>query len=173
MKRDSGFTLVEVLVALLLGAVGLLGTLAVQQAVINASKAANDSAVALRLASQRLEEFSTYLTTGDPANVPAATPALPCGPPIGNNLPYCDQLRPIASAPPGTWRNAVYLNAEGAILGGSPTAATPAYRWTRRERVVNTGIGLPYVISVAVTYNADTGTPKTVQLDMERRKSWQ
>jgi prepilin-type N-terminal cleavage/methylation domain-containing protein len=173
MKRDSGFTLVEVLVALLLGAVGLLGTLAVQQAVISASKAANDSAVALRLASQRLEEFNTYLTTGDPANVPSGTAPLPCGPPSGTNLPYCDQLRPVSSAPPGTWSNSVYLNAEGAILGGSPTAATPAHRWTRRERVVNTGFGLPYVISVAVTYSSDTGTAKTVQLDMERRKSWQ
>jgi hypothetical protein len=39
-------------------------------------------------------------------------------------------------------------------------------------RVVNVGNGQPYVISVAVTYLSDTGNPKTVRLDMERRKSW-
>jgi len=159
MKRDSGFTLIEVLVALLLGAIGLLGTLAVQQAVIGASKAANDSAVALRLASQKIEEFSTFLTTGDPDN-PLPAPA----------APFVDQLRSQAT---GTWSPPQYVNSEGAILGGNPTAPTPEYRWIRRWRVLNTGFGLPYVISVAVTYATDTGTPKTVQLDMERRKSWQ
>ncbi len=170
MKRESGFTLVEVLVALLLGAVGLLGTLAVQQAVIGASKAANDSAVALRLASQRLEEFNAYLTTGNPQNAPAGQPALPCGPAPLNGQPYCDQLAPRVSDDFGDF---VYLNSEGAVLGGSPTAPTPEYRWGRRERVSRgQGAGTPYVISVQVTYNSDTGTPKTVQLDMERRKSW-
>ena len=68
MKRNSGFTLIEVMVAMLLGAIGLLGTLAVQQAVIGASKMANDAAIALRLASQKLEEFSTVLTTGAPTS---------------------------------------------------------------------------------------------------------
>jgi hypothetical protein len=146
---------VEVLVALLLGAIGLLGTLAVQQAVIGASKAANDSAVALRLASQRLEEFSTVLTTGNPAN---ASP-----------LPNVDQMAAMATAAPGTWSPAAYLNAEGA----SNATATAEFRWTRRWRVVNLGASLPYVISVVVTYATDTGTPKTIRLDMERRKSWQ
>jgi len=159
MRRNSGFTLVEVLVALLLGAIGLLGTLAVQQAVIGASKAANDSAVALRLASQKLEEFSTVLTTGSPTNV--------------DPLPHVDQfqLQPTPIANPigtTTWQPAVYLNAEGV----QAAAASPEYRWTRRWRVVNVGISQPYVISVTVTYNSDTGTPKTVRLDMERRKSW-
>ena len=154
MKRDSGFTLIEVLVALLLGTIGLLGTLAVQQAVISASKAANDSAVALRLASQRLEEFNTALTTGNPANpLPAPNPA------------YVDQLSAQAT---GTWSAPTYLNSEG-ITQATKSAA---FRWARRERVTNTGAGNPYVISVAVTYDTDTGNPKTVRLDLERRKSW-
>jgi prepilin-type N-terminal cleavage/methylation domain-containing protein len=159
MRRTSGFTLVEVLVALLLGAIGLLGTLAVQQAVIGASKMANDSAVALRLASQRLEEFSTVLTTGAPANAPP--------------MPNVDQFQGIAN-PIGSssWSPEVYLNAEGAQLPGSPTAPTAEYRWKRRWRVVNLGTNQPYVISVTVTYNSDTGSPKTVRLDLERRKSW-
>jgi prepilin-type N-terminal cleavage/methylation domain-containing protein len=172
MKRDSGFTLVEVLVALLLGAIGLLGTLAVQQAVIGASKAANDSAVALRLASQRLEEFNAYLTTGNPANAPSGTATWPCGPASTTGLPYCDQLRKkMETVGNNVWSAPVYLNSEGAILGGAPVAPTPEYRWTRQERV-STASFQPYVISVSVTYNSDTGTPKTVQLDMERRKSW-
>jgi prepilin-type N-terminal cleavage/methylation domain-containing protein len=174
MKRDSGFTLVEVLVALLLGAVGLLGTLAVQQAVIGASKAANDSAVALRLASQRLEEFSSQLTTGDPANAP--TGVVGCAPPTAGALPFCDQMRVVGT---GAWSSGECVDAEGLIsgsrsaLGGTDCLPTPQFRWVRRWRVVNTGFGLPYVISVAVTYATDTGTPKTVRLDVERRKSWQ
>jgi prepilin-type N-terminal cleavage/methylation domain-containing protein len=167
MKRNSGFTLVEVLVALLLGAIGLLGTLAVQQAVIGASKMANDAAVALRLASQKLEEFSTVLTTGAPTNT--------------DPLPHLDQFQPDATVGRArianvvgdtSWRPAAYVNAQGIELSGNPTAPTPEYRWTRRWRVVNLGFGQPYVISVTVTYNTDTGTPRTVRLDMERRKSW-
>jgi len=158
MKRNSGFTLIEVLVALLLGAIGLLGTLAVQQAVIGASKMANDSAVALRLASQKLEEFSTVLTTGAPTNAPPT--------------PNVDQFQaPVAIANPigvTTWSGPVYLNTEGI----ASTAPSAAFRWTRRWRVVNLGAAQPYVISVTVTYAADTGTPKTVRLDLERRKSW-
>lgn len=163
MRRTSGFTLIEVLVALLLGAIGLLGTLAVQQAVISASKTANDSAVALRLASQKLEEFSTVLTTGDPT---AAT-----GNPADAGTPHTnvDQLSGMAT---GNWTptSGMPVNAEGIELA---TGKAPEYRWTRMWRVVNLGYGQPYVISVAVTYYAsDTGNPKTVRLDMERRKSW-
>ena len=160
--------------ALLLGAVGLLGTLAVQQAVIGASKAANDSAVALRLASQRLEEFSSLLTTGDPANAPSGVTG--CAPPASGALPFCDQLRVLGT---GAWSSGECVDAEGtlsgdrATLGGTDCTPSPQFRWVRRWRVVNTGFGLPYVISVAVTYATDTGSPKTVRLDVERRKAWQ
>lgn len=164
MRRTSGFTLVEVLVALLLGAIGLLGTLAVQQAVISASKTANDAAVALRLASQKLEEFSTVLTTGAPTNVP----------PLPNVDQFQIQPNPIANATGVvTWQPAAYVNAEGVVYPGTPPAqAAVEYRWIRRWRVVNLGCAQPFVISVTVTYATDTGSPKTVRLDMERRKSW-
>ena len=164
MKRNSGFTLIEVMVAMLLGAIGLLGTLAVQQAVIGASKMANDAAIALRLASQKLEEFSTVLTTGPP-------------PPGNMTPPNTDQFQvPVAIANPIgdlSWKPAGYVNAEGVELTSAPTGAAAAeFRWTRSWRVLNLGPARPYVISVTVTYNSDTGTPKTVRLDMERRKSW-
>jgi prepilin-type N-terminal cleavage/methylation domain-containing protein len=158
MKRNSGFTLIEVMVAMLLGAIGLLGTLAVQQAVIGASKMANDSAVALRLASQKLEEFSTVLTTGAPTNAPP--------------MPNVDQFQaPVAIANPignSNWSAPTYLNAEGVAA----STLSAAFRWTRRWRVLNLGAAQPYVISVIVTYATDTGSPKTVRLDLERRKSW-
>jgi prepilin-type N-terminal cleavage/methylation domain-containing protein len=159
MRRTSGFTLVEVLVALLLGAVGLLGTLAVQQAVLGASKAANDSAVALRLASQKLEEFSTALTTGNPSN---ATP------------PNTDQLKPLATAAwvPADANPPTYLNAEGIALAAGTVNPPPQYRWGRRWRIIDQGPSQPYAISVTVTYKSGTGDPKSVRLDMERRKSW-
>lgn len=156
MRRSRGFTLVEVMVALLLGTIGLLGTLAVQQAVISASRAANDAAVAMRLASQKTEEFNSYLTTNDP-NLPVIPPA----------LPNVDQLADYITANGQDWSPAQFVNAEGV-----PGAQSVANRWIRRWRVVNLGTGLPYVISVVVTYAADTGDPRTVRLDVERRKSW-
>lgn len=131
------------MVALLLGAIGLLGTLAIQQAVVGASKTANDAAVALRLATQGIEESNSYTMTS------AAS----------------DQL---AAAANGSWSNPVYLNAESKATGTMSTE----YRWIRRTRVINLGPSLPYVISVVVTYNNDSGTAKTVRLDVERRKTW-
>ncbi len=141
-KPTTGFTLVEVMVALLLGAIGLLGTLAIQQAVVGASKAANDAAVALRLATQGIEESNSYTMTSATA----------------------DQL---AAAATGSWSDPVYLNAEGQV-GSQPVE----FRWIRRTRVTNLGPSLPYVISVVVTYNNESGTAKTVRLDVERRKTW-
>lgn len=69
----AGFTLLEVLIALLLGMIGLLGTVAVQQTVISATQNANDSAIALRLATQTVEEFNVRTSTAHFA--PVATGA--------------------------------------------------------------------------------------------------
>ncbi len=170
MTREAGFTLVEVMVSMLIGTIGLMGTIAVQQSIISTSRSANDAAVAMRLASQKLEELSSRNTDSQPADMA-----------IG--------LFPLATAPNATpeWRpkdatgQAVpeYLDAEGLCVRGSdglPVAPQPGqlgrYRWRRQWRVVDTGTGLPYVISVIVTYDGDSGTPKTVRLDLERRKSW-
>jgi len=71
------------------------------------------------------------------------------------------------------------LQAEGGSLTAQQFAAklnvapTTVYRWQRQWKVVGKDTpGLPYVISVIVTYNNDSGTPKTTRLDLERRKSW-
>ena len=41
-----------------------------------------------------------------------------------------------------------------------------------QTRVTDTGVGLPYNLSVLVTYARDSGKPRMVQLDVERRKTW-
>lgn len=142
-SRQAGFTLLEVLMALLVGMVGLIGTVAVQQAVMNATANANDAQIAMRLASKTLEEFNTRRTQAHP---------------------HIDMLAPIAS---GLWSEPIYLDAQA-----KAGTQSPKNRWTVTTRVTNTGVGLPYNISVQVTYARDTGKPKVVQLDIERRKSW-
>jgi prepilin-type N-terminal cleavage/methylation domain-containing protein len=170
MRRDEGFTLLEVLIAMLIGTIGLLGTIAVQQAIISASRNANDAAVAMRLASQKVEELSSRTTDTQAADQntglsPIATQAgqTPIWWPTdsgGNQVPE-------------------YVDAEGQCLrdsSGKIAVPQPAdlgrYRWRRQWKVINTGVGLPYVISVIVTYNNDVGDAKTTRLDLERRKSW-
>jgi prepilin-type N-terminal cleavage/methylation domain-containing protein len=168
--RAAGFTLVEVMVAMLIGTVGLMGTIAVQQAVANASKNANDAAVAMRLASQKLEELSSKSTDTQTADVQIGLAPLATIPSEARWYPFDSTSQPIAE----------YVDAEGVVLRNSnntsprlPADAEVArYRWHRQWRVVNTGNGLPYVICVIVNYNDDAGAPKTVRLDLERRKSW-
>ena len=168
MRRQAGFTLVEVLIAMLIGTIGLLGTIAVQQAIINSSKNANDAAIAMRLATQKVEQLNSRSTDS-----PAQDALLGLHTIAGTWLPVDGDGHPATE----------YVDAEGNVLqysdNGSralpdvPTGSQIArYRWRRQWRVVDTGNLLPYVISVFVTYDNDVGTPKTVRIDMERRKSW-
>lgn len=169
-RIQAGFTLVEVMVAMLIGTVGLMGTIAVQQAIISASKNANDAAVAMRLATQKVEELSSKNTDTQIADVQIGLSQIATNPGDVRWYPFDDANQPIPE----------YVDAEGIVLRNTtnnhprlPVGAEPGrYRWHRQWRVVNTGSGLPYVISVIVTYDNDLGTPKTVRLDMERRKSW-
>lgn len=166
----AGFTLVEVMVAMLIGTVGLMGTIAVQQAVASASKNANDAAVAMRLASQKLEELSSKNTDTQTADAQIGLAPIATAPSEPRWYPLDAANQPIAE----------YVDAEGAVLRNSSNTSprlpvgteSARYRWHRQWRVVNTGSGLPYVICVIVTYNDDVGSPKTIRLDLERRKSW-
>jgi len=151
---DRGFTLLEVLIALLIGMIGLLGTVAVQQTVLRATASANDAQIANRLATQRMEQFSVAFTYP--------------GPPV-----VVDELAPRAAATGALnkWSNPEYLDSSGACATGTATP-TPTCRWMREWKVTNLGVGNPYDISVRVTYNLDGATPKIVRLDMERRKTF-
>ena len=140
---EAGFTMLEVLMAMLVASIGLLGTVAVQQTMLNANANANDGAIALRLASQAMEEFNARVV-------------MPGNPPI-------DRMAAIAN---GAWTAPAYLDA----MGRPAAEASGAARWQRRTRVVNLGPGQPYNISVEVSYALDSGAPKLVQIDMERRK---
>ncbi len=140
--RAAGFTLLEVMIALLLASIGLLGTVAVQQTMFNATANANDSAIATRLATQGLEELSSRIVRID-----------------------LDQLATAVSA---DWTGAVYLNAAGV---SSPTR-TPDFRFKRETWVSNQGVTSPYAVSVRVSYDLDNGTTRTVRVDQQRRKTW-
>jgi len=144
-RAQAGFTLIEVMIAMLLGMVGLIGTLAIQQSIFNATGNGADSAIAGRLATRALEELTARVV--DP------------GPPV------IDQLAGIANA---SWSAPVYVAADGT----SSATSGPLYRFQQQTRVVNLGVGLPYNVSVMVTFALDTGRPKVVRLDQQRWKTW-
>jgi prepilin-type N-terminal cleavage/methylation domain-containing protein len=166
MRRESGFTLVEVMISMLIGTIGLLGTIAVQQSIISASKNANDAAVAMRLATQKIEELSSRNTDTEEIDKVIGLRPLSL---VADWLPQ----KAGASVPE-------YVNAEGVCLceaNGTPlvpsSSELSSYRWSRQWKVVgHNTVGLPYVISVIVSYNNDVGDTKTTRLDLERRKSW-
>jgi prepilin-type N-terminal cleavage/methylation domain-containing protein len=140
--RAGGFTLLEVMIALLLATIGLMGTVAVQQTMFNATANANDAAIATRLATQALEEFSARVVHSD-----------------------VDQLTTEVTP---DWTGVVYLSASGA----SNAKQTPDFRFKRETLVTNQGFGNPYNVSVRVTYNLDNGAVKTIRVDQQRRKTW-
>jgi type II secretory pathway component PulJ len=150
-EPSGGFTLLEVMVALVLGMIGLIGTVAVQQALLRATQNSNDAMIAMRLASQRMEQFNVAKTSSGP--------------------PLIDELAARATETGTTWSTPEYLDANGSCATGTGTW-TGTCRWRRQWKVLNVGSGQPYDISVQVTYSLDTGTPKIVRIDGERRKSF-
>ncbi len=143
-SRQAGFTLIEILIAMLVAMVGLLGTVAVQQSGMNAAMNVNDAQVAMRLAVTTMEQFNIRKT---------------------QQIPFVDMLDPIAT---DTWTDPVYLDSSG----HSSATRTATARWAVTTKVNDTGRARPYNISVRVSYNMDSGDTKTVQLDVERRKTW-
>ena len=142
-RVQGGFTMLEVMMAMMLAMVGLMGTVAVQQTLLTATANAQDGAIALRLASQAMEEFNSRV--------------------VQPGSPAVDRMAVVAT---GQWSAPVWL--EGT---GRPAAAqSPIARWRRRTRVVDLGANLPYNISVEVQYALDTGNPKIIQLDLEKVK---
>jgi len=143
-SRGAGFTLVEVMVAMVVASIGLLGTVAVQQTMFNATANASDAAVATRLAMRAMEEYDAKIITAGP--------------------PLVDQM---AAAVTNGWSSS-YLSALGAASG----TQTPDCRFKREVQVINLGPSQPYNVSVQITYAMDTGAPKIVRLDSQRYKTW-
>jgi Tfp pilus assembly protein PilV len=133
------------MVALVLATIGLLGTVAVQQTMFNATANAGDAAIATRLALRAMEEYDAKVVTSGP--------------------PVVDQL---ASATTAGWSVDGYMNP----LGASNATLTPDFRFKREVQVVNLGAAQPYNVSVQITYSLDTGAPKIVRLDSQRWKTW-
>jgi Tfp pilus assembly protein PilV len=142
-RDEGGFTLVEVLIAIVIAMIGLLGTVAVQSTILSATQNASDAAIAGRLASQTVEELGARTAFS----------------------PLQDRLAAIAN---GTWSVTTYVDANGV----TSATLTPQFRFSRQFRVTNTGTAQPYNISVQVGYALDSGLPKTMQVDVERRKAW-
>jgi prepilin-type N-terminal cleavage/methylation domain-containing protein len=142
-RVQGGFTMLEVMMAMMVAMVGLMGTVAVQQTLLTATANAQDGAIALRLASQALEEFNSRV--------------------VQPGSPAVDRMAVVAT---GQWSAPVFLDATG-----RPAAAQgPLARWRRRTRVIDLGANQPYNISVEVQYALDTGNPKIIQLDLEKVK---
>lgn len=141
----AGFTMLEVMVALILATIGLLGTLAVQQTLFGATANAQESAIATRLASRAMEELQAKIVTAGP--------------------PVVDQL---AAAVTNGWVTLGYVNPLGATSG----AATPDFRFKREVQVTNLGVAQPYNLSVQITYGLNTGAPRALRLDAQRWKAW-
>ncbi|HEY4186371.1 MAG TPA: prepilin-type N-terminal cleavage/methylation domain-containing protein [Polyangia bacterium] len=141
----GGFTLVEVMVAMVVGSIGLLGTVAVQQTMFNATANASDAAIATRLAMRAMEEYDAKIVTAGP--------------------PIVDQL---AAAVTTGWSTPAYVSP----LGAASASATPDFRFKREAQVINLGPAQPYNISVQITFALDTGVPKIVRLDGQRYKTW-
>jgi type II secretory pathway pseudopilin PulG len=150
---EHGFTMLEVLIAMLIAMVGLIGTFAIQQAVMRATANTNDAAVAMRLASQRMEQFNVAETR--------------LGPPLVDRLQATAALTGNAATP--RWSTSMFLDANGACATGTGIW-TPRCRWNLQWRVTNLGPTLPYNISVMVTYNLDGVAARVSRLDAERRK---
>jgi prepilin-type N-terminal cleavage/methylation domain-containing protein len=144
-RASGGFTLLEVMVALVLATVGLLGTVAVQQTIFNATANAGDAGIATRLAMRAMEEYNAKVVTAGP--------------------PVVDQL---AAATTAGWVVSGYQSP----LGGTNATATTDFRFKREVQVTNLGAAQPYNISVQITYALDTGAPKIVRLDSQRWKTW-
>ena len=143
-QAQAGFTMMEVMMAMLLAMVGLMGTVAVQQTLLTATANANDGAIALRLAGQAMEEFNSRRGAARDRRPSIAWRWWPPG----------------HGATRSGWRPRAARR--------SPRARTA--RWRRRTRVTDLGLNQPYNISVEVQYALDTGNPKIVQLDLEKMK---
>jgi type IV pilus modification protein PilV len=170
MRREEGFTLLEVLIAMLVGTIGLLGTIAVQQAIISTSKNANDAAVAMRLATQKMEELTSRNTDTQGADLASGLAPIATQP--GQTPIWLPTNAGGEQIPESVDAEGAYLRDANGFARAPETQEMGRYRWRRQWRVVNTGQGLPYVISVIVTFDNDVGDAKTTRLDLERRKSW-
>jgi type IV pilus modification protein PilV len=124
-STQAGFTMIEVMISMLMATVGLLGTVAVQTTMLNATANANDGAIAQRLASQAMEELT-----------------------VRQVAPGVDQMATLAT---GNWSAPAYLDASGRTFA----AASAGARWERRTRITNLGVGQPYNVSVQVRYALD------------------
>lgn len=147
--QGAGFTLVEVMIGVLLAMVGLLGTVAVQQTMMNAAIHADDSAIASRLAVQEMEQLN------------ARQLAPVGGPNPGDPL---DQLEPVLT---NGWFQVGFYNRAGQRQNNWSADS----RFLVERRVEDPMGDRNYLVSVRVRYRVGD-LEKVIQLDNERRRPW-
>jgi Tfp pilus assembly protein PilV len=169
-RRNAGYTLVEVMMAVLIGMIGLIGTVALQQTMLNATQNANDSAIALRIATQKMEEFDSAIT------IPGSTDGM-C-----RLWAYTGrQGRSITE----------WVDVTGHTCAGGQTARCRFQREWRVDTDTSTlctagTFCAPYTMYVRVSFNTDSlnvggsggsttvsAKAKMVELDATRQKTWQ
>ena len=73
MKNEKGFTLLEVLIAILILSVGLLGMASLTVAIIHGNKFSNDMTTATTLAQDKMEDIRRLGYSGTPATTTTDT----------------------------------------------------------------------------------------------------
>ena len=73
MKNEKGFTLLEVLIAILILSVGLLGMASLTVAIIHGNKFSNDMTTATTLAQDKMEDIRRLGYSGTPATTTTET----------------------------------------------------------------------------------------------------
>jgi prepilin-type N-terminal cleavage/methylation domain-containing protein len=142
---NAGFTLLEVMVAILVLTIGLVGTAALMSTTVNSTARSHLMSTAALLASEKLEDLSRF-NVNDP-------PVAPGGSLTGNTTNYFDNVQ--ISVDNGSINETTTTNGTSTSYVQTPTSGM----------VVTPNAGLPAATSDTVTFNRRwfiaTDTPTT------------
>jgi prepilin-type N-terminal cleavage/methylation domain-containing protein len=130
---NAGFTLLEVMVAILVLTIGLVGTAALMSTTVNSTARSHLMSTAALLASEKLEDLSRF-NVNDP-------PVAPGGSLTGNTTNYFDNVQ--ISVDNGSINETTTTNGTSTSYVQTPTSGM----------VVTPNAGLPAATSDTITFN--------------------